>query len=290
MFNIIFQLIRPHHYIKNSFVFAGIIFGHQWALFDIIRAFYIFIAFCFVASSVYIFNDIIDIDHDKNHPKKMYRPLPSGKISIKNAYITLITFLLSSLITAYSVSYEALYFVFGYFILNIFYSLSFKNIVILDVFTISVGFMLRIMAGTIGLNIEPSLWLLLCGFMITLFLGFSKRFSEIKTLKKSTQKIGTTRFVLKQYNLNILKQFMTICATCTIICYGLYTVAPETIAIHGSVQLIYSLPLVAYGVLRYLLLVYLHNHGHDASKEIFADKHIYITMIAWLSLILWLLS
>lgn len=287
--NTIFQLMRPHHYIKNSFVFIGVIFSHQWHYHHLMNALYVFCVFCLISSSVYILNDIVDIEKDKQHPKKCQRPLPSGKISIRYACGVLAVLMLGAFIGALCISLKVLLFVLSYFLLNVFYSLWLKNIVILDIFTISMGFMCRILAGTLGLGIMPSQWLLLCGFMITLFLGFSKRFSEMNSLEQSTHTIGTTRIVLKDYSIAVLERFMTICATCTIMCYGLYTVAPETLAIHGNVNMIYSLPIVVYGVLRYLYLVCVCQQGGDTSRDIVTDKHMYVTLIIWLSVIIGLL-
>lgn len=289
MLKTIFQLMRPHQYIKNSFVFVGVIFSHQWALHNFISAFSVFAVFCLIASSIYIINDIVDIDNDRQHPKKCKRPLPSGKLSISCAYSVLGVLLVGALIGAWSISSYVFLFVLSYFLLNILYCLWLKNIVIIDIFTISMGFMCRIFAGTLGLGILPSQWLLLCGFMITLFLGFSKRFSELTALQATPQTIGTTRTVLRDYSIPLLERFMTICATCTIMCYGLYTVAPETLAIHGDVNLIYSLPIVAYGILRYLYLVCMCHQGGDTSRDIVTDKHMLVTMMMWLSVIIGLL-
>jgi 4-hydroxybenzoate polyprenyltransferase len=287
---IISKLMRPHHYIKNSFVFTGITFAHQWNIDSLISALLVFVAFCFIASSVYIFNDIIDIEKDKNHPEKFNRPLPRNQISIFHAYLIMAILMFISFFITYFINNTVSFLIFGYVFLNLFYSLWLKNIVILDIFIISMGFMCRILAGTLGLHIEPSQWLLLCGFTITLFLGFSKRFSEIKTLETSQKEHGITRLVLVDYNAELLEKFMTIAATCTIMAYALYTVSSETLRIHGNVNLIYSLPIVIYGVFRYLYLIYTQQKGSDTSKDILTDKHMLITIIAWLITIIWLLA
>ncbi|MFT6072038.1 MAG: 4-hydroxybenzoate polyprenyltransferase [Alphaproteobacteria bacterium] len=283
---VFWQLMRPHQYIKNTFVFAGVVFAHQWTWHILCHASYIFIAFCCISSSVYILNDIIDIENDRHHPKKSKRPLPSGRIGIKSAFIALLILLSIAVSFAYYISLNAVIFVGLYFVLNIFYSLHLKNIVILDVVTISIGFMFRILAGTYGLHIMPSQWILLCGLMVTLFLGFSKRFCEISALENTPQKIGTTRPVLADYTAALLERFMVICATCTIMCYGLYTTASETLKTHNTDNLIYSLPIVTYGILRYLYLVYTQKKGGDTSLDILTDRHMYITIIAWLCVII----
>ena len=288
--NVVCKLMRPHQYIKNSFVFTGVIFAHQWAMDSLVRAFLVFVAFCFISSSVYIFNDIMDINHDKNHPKKFNRPLPSNQISVFFAYIAMIILIVVAFLFSFFVNNTVLFLILCYFILNFFYSVWLKNIVILDIFIISMGFMCRILAGTLGLDIEPSQWLLLCGFAITLFLGFAKRFSEIRTIEASQKELGITRLVLVDYDATSLERFMTISASCTIMSYALYTVSSETLLIHGNVKLIYSLPIVIYGVFRYLYLIYAYQKGHDTSSDILTDKHMLITIMVWLITIIWLLA
>jgi 4-hydroxybenzoate polyprenyltransferase len=287
---IISALMRPHQYIKNGFVFIGVLFGHYWGTHSILSAFLIFIAFCCISSSVYIFNDIIDIDNDKNHPKKCMRPLPAGLISIPLAYGVMVLLMSLAFCTAYFINRNVMILISCYFLLNLCYTIWIKNIVILDIFTISMGFMCRILAGTLGLNIEPSQWLLLCGFTITLFLGFSKRFSEIKIIENTSQEIGTTRTVLVHYNATSLERFMTISAACTIMSYACYTVSVQTLMVHKQAHLVYSVPIVIYGIFRYLHLIYAQQKGGDTSRDIVTDKHMLLTLIAWLGMIIWLLK
>jgi 4-hydroxybenzoate polyprenyltransferase len=287
---LIAKLMRPHQYIKNGFVFIGIVFGHHWDIHSILMAFLVFVAFCCISSSVYIFNDIIDMDIDKNHPKKSMRPLPAGLISVPCAYSIMLVLMSVAFGVSVFVNNTISFLIFCYFLLNLAYSVWLKNIVILDIFMISSGFMCRILAGTLGLNIDPSQWLLLCGFTITLFLGFSKRFSEIKVLENIHQEMGTTRAVLIHYNFTSLERFMTISAACTIMSYACYTVSIQTLAIHKQANLVYSVPIVIYGIFRYLHLVYAQNKGSDTSKDIFTDKHMFMTLVLWLGTIVWLLK
>lgn len=283
-------LMRPHQYVKNSFVMIGPIFGHYWTAPAILDAALIFVSFCFVASSVYIFNDLIDIDSDASHPIKKKRPLPSGEVSTGLAKLVMILLLASSLSLTSIVSYYVLFFVALYVFINVLYSLCLKNIVILDVFIISIGFMLRILSGTVGLNIPPSAWLLLCGFMVTLFLGFAKRKAELQmTVATKKSKENHFRKVLNDYNGKMVDQFLAITAACTIICYGLYTVSDQTIQIHGTSNLIYSLPFVVYGVFRYFFLLENREKGDDAAKDLIADPHLVITILIWLFIVIWMI-
>ena len=189
------------------------------------------------------------------------------------------------------VSWWVTLFVITYFVINIFYSWHLKHVVILDVFLISSGFMLRILAGTVGLGIAPSAWLLLCGLMVTLFLGFAKRRAELLMLESiEGGSNGLTRRVLDDYSPQMLEQFIAVTAACTIIAYGLYTVAPQTVAIHGSNNLIYTLPFVVYGIFRYLFLLHRRSKGNDTAKDLVQDPHLLVTVVAWVVTTLWVLS
>lgn len=286
MIKSVFKLLRPHQYIKNTFVFIGVIFSHQWLMSNILMALLAFACFSAVASAVYVLNDLVDIEADKAHPTKKNRPLPSGKISKKQAYLLLAILLACSFVPLLVIQKWLLAgILLFYFIMNIAYSFYLKHIVLLDIFIISAGFMLRILAGTIGLDIEPSEWLLLCGMMLTLFLGFSKRTSELMQSDQADQAFkGSTRKVLAEYNYGLLNQLTSICAACTVMSYGLYTVSDSTTQLHGTQQLIYTLPLVIYGIFRYLYMTQRHAKGTDTSKDLLTDKHLLITAILWVGL------
>lgn len=287
----VIKIIRPHQYLKNGFVLLGTLFAHQWDLVTITQALVAFLAFCAMASAVYILNDIMDIDADRAHPVKASRPLPSGAISVFTAQCLLALLVVVSCALSLWVSLWVTLFVVIYLGINIAYSWRLKHVVILDVFLISAGFMLRILAGTVGMGITPSAWLLLCGLMVTLFLGFSKRRAELHMLEATEgASSGLTRRVLDDYSPEMLEQFISVTAACTIIAYGLYTVSPQTIEIHGSNNLIYTLPFVVYGIFRYLFLLHRRARGNDTAKDLVQDRHLLITVVAWISATVWVLS
>lgn len=289
--NSLIKLLRPHQYIKNSFVFIGVLFAHQWDSASLLMALWAFIAFSAMASSVYILNDLIDIDADKAHPTKKNRPLPSGKVSTTVAKALMFILLVGALIPLILASKWLLVAIIGlYFVINIAYTFALKHIVLLDVFIISAGFMLRILAGTLGLDIQPSEWLLLCGMMLTLFLGFSKRTSELMQSDRADDAFkNSTRKVLVEYNYGLLNQLTAICAACTVMSYGLYTVSEETIQLHQTSYLIYTLPFVIYGIFRYLYMTQRHAKGTDTSKDLLTDMHLLITAICWVIITLGIL-
>lgn len=285
----IMKLLRPHQYVKNGFVLLGPLFAHQWDIETLGEALLAFAAFCFMASAVYVLNDLMDIDADRAHPVKCNRPLSSGKVSLNLAKRLLVLLVACSTLLSLLVSYWVTFFAVVYFIINILYSWRLKHVVILDVFLISSGFMLRILAGTIGLGIEPTAWLLLCGLMVTLFLGFSKRRAELLVLEARDAADATTRRVLDEYNPQMLEQFIAITAACTIMAYGLYTVSSQTVVIHGSDNLVYTLPFVVYGIFRYLFLLYRRAKGNDTAKDLVQDPHLLITVLAWLCITIFVL-
>jgi len=282
------RLMRPWQWTKNAFVFVGILFSKGWN--DpllIMQAMVLFVSFCLLSSSVYILNDIIDREKDKVHPTKRYRPLPLGLLSISSAVVLFIVTIFAALLLGTYISKMAVFLLLLYFGQNLAYSLYLKQVVILDVFIIAAGFMIRILVGTLGIGIAPSDWLLLCGFMLTLFLGFSKRWSEINEMTSNTAVFY--RSVLRNYDAQLLDQMMMITATATIITYSLYTVDPVTIALHATRNLVYTVPLVAYGIFRYLYLMRVHKSG-EPSTLILKDIHLLFVVMAWIISVILLLS
>lgn len=278
-----FSLLRSHQWIKNGFVLLGLMFSKQWYTSTLLAAFFAFLAFCAITSSVYVFNDILDIEADRRHPTKKARPMASGLISLHVGWMISGGLALMALLLAVVTGTWVVFFVVMYAALNIGYTFRLKHIAVLDVFIISTGFMLRILAGTIGLGIAPSSWLLLCGFMLSLFLGFAKRRAELFTLENSelSETSNLTRHVLKDYSPMMIDQFMAVSAACTILCYGLYTVNSETVARYGTKALIYTLPFVVYGVFRYIFLLHQRGKGNDTALDLYSDPHLLLTIFIW---------
>lgn len=284
------KLARPHQYVKNGFVLMGLIFGGVWSLDLVAHAILLFVAFSLMASSVYVFNDIIDVEADRAHPTKRLRPIASGAISAAAATRFAGCLAIAAITLAAIVSPISVGILLAYAALQIGYSTKWKHVVVIDVFLISFGFMLRILIGTVGLGIPPSSWLLLCGLMVTLFLGFAKRHSELDQAMKKTDGALTTRKVLDDYSPAMVEQYMSISAACTILAYSLYTVAPETIARHGTSKLVYTVPFVVYGIFRYLYLLHSQRHGADASREILLDRHMMASAGGWMGAVLSILA
>lgn len=245
------------------------------------------IAFCLASSAVYIFNDIIDLPKDKEHPKKKNRPLPSGKISISEALALCIALALASFAIGLILSYKVFFILSGYILINLAYTFYLKQIVILDVFCISAGFMLRIMAGTYALDIPPSKWLLLCSMMLTLFLGFAKRRAEVIAVDTHPEE---SRQVLESYGPVLLDELISICLSGVIITYSLYTMSEDTVTLHKTKNLIFTVPFVIYALFRYIFLLNHRRRGEDPSQEIIKDPHIIAAVAGWAILTFYLLN
>lgn len=285
----LFKLLRPHQWLKNAFVFTGLIFAHAWNQPQLIYAVtFAAIAFCLMSSSIYIINDIIDCDQDQLHPTKQHRPIAAGMISIRMALPISLLLCLSSLGLGFWISIQVGFTLLVYAVMNLWYCVNLKHIVIIDVFVIALGFMLRILAGTWGVGIAPSQWLMLCGLMITLFLGFAKRRAELNIANTG---IGAQRTVLDHYSPAILDKLIGITATGAIITYSLYTVSPDTIHNQGTNNLIYTVPFVIYGIFRYIYLMHdnIRQNGEDTARDLLEDQHLIMTVCGWMALVVWLI-
>ena len=281
------QLARPHHWLKNSFVFVGPVFSHAWMQAPVVRsALLAFAAFCLVASAVYVVNDILDIEADRAHPTKRTRPIALGAVGIGEAWAYAALLAASGLWLSWAAGPKVLAIVLCYALLNLAYSLRLKHIVIFDVFVIAAGFMLRILAGTVGIGIAPSKWLIVCGLMVTLFLGFAKRRAELALASEH----GHHRRVLDHYSLPLLDKLIGVSASGAIVTYCLYTVAPETVAVHHTENLVYTVPLVLYAMFRYLYLLHRKGQGEDPVTDLFRDPHILGAVAGWAVLTIWMFA
>jgi len=282
------RLMRPHQWLKNAFVFVGLIFGHAWTDAALAAAaVFAAAAFAAVSSAIYIVNDFADRERDRLHPKKRHRPLASGRVSTRAAFALAAALAASGLALALAAGPVVLIVIACYAAMNLAYSFRLKSVVILDVFVISAGFILRILAGTIGIGVPPSQWLLVCTLLLTLFLGFVKRRSELLSLSGD---FIIHRKALLQYNAALLDKLISICGAGAILSYSLYAMSPDTARLHGTAQLVYTIPFVAYGMFRYLYLLHARQGGTDASSDVLRDPHLLVTVAAWAAVSFLLIS
>lgn len=267
------KLMRVKQYIKNLFVVAALIFSNK--LLDI-NAIYnttiAFISFCLISSSVYVLNDIVDIEKDKLHPKKCKRPLASGAISKTSALILLLLLFMISISLSVLVNINLTFIILLYLANNLLYSFKIKNIILLDVFSIAFGFILRVLAGSVSINVSLSNWIILCTFFLSLYLGLGKRKKEISTLKSNA---GEHRKILKEYNDEIINQMMTVVLSSTIVCYALYSTSNPK-----NPNMILTTIFVVYGVLRYNYIINTTDEGNP-TDVVLKDRSLQINVLIW---------
>ncbi|MBT8378084.1 MAG: decaprenyl-phosphate phosphoribosyltransferase [Ignavibacteria bacterium] len=276
------RLIRVHQWIKNIFVFVPILFSlHLFENDYLLTTLFAFFIFCLASSTIYVINDIVDIEADRSHPVKKNRPLPSGAISVNTALAVVVILLILVSISMLYFNIEFILITAGFILLNVFYSFWFKNVVILDVFSIAAGFAMRVLAGAFVIQVPISSWLLLTTMFISLFLGVMKRHSELTVVSGNNN--SSSRKVLAQYSLNFADQMATVAAAGVIICYALYTVAPRTITVFETESLIYTTPFVVFGIFRYMYLEYMSNKGENTTKIIATDVPMIVTVILYIA-------
>lgn len=272
---------RPWYWIKNLLVFSVLIFsGNLFNYHLFLISFIVFLIFNFISSSIYILNDIIDIKSDKLHPVKRSRPIARNTLSRKPALIiSLVLALIFSGLSFY-ISLDLGYIIIAYILLNILYSFFIKKIIILDVFFLSIGFLLRVLAGGIVINIFPSYWLILCVLFLSLFFGFSKRYHEITALNNIEN---------KYHNKQFLQMTIYIFATLSIIIYTIYSISSRTIEIYGDIRLIISLPFVLFGIIRYLYINLFTDKIADPVTLLYKDKFSAVNLGLWFLCIVYLI-
>ncbi|HUT78588.1 MAG TPA: decaprenyl-phosphate phosphoribosyltransferase [Polyangia bacterium] len=276
----VIRLVRPRQWVKNIFVLTALIFsGLVTDPVAVLHAALAFAAFCLAASATYLLNDWRDIEDDRRHPLKCNRPLAAGDLPAWSGPVGALLAAGGALVLGFGAlglgtgATIALYLV-----LNLGYSLGLKHLVIIDVLIISGGFVLRIVAGAMALDVLPSTWLILCAVTISLFLGFTKRRAEVVLLG---DKASEHRRVLAHYSTAFLDQMISIVTAATVVCYALYTVDPRTVVLVGSRLLLLSVPLVLYGIFRYLYLVYHGSSGGDPTRTVFTDIPLLVTGALW---------
>jgi 4-hydroxybenzoate polyprenyltransferase len=283
--------MRPRQWTKNLALFVGIVFAQQLlSLSSFERAFVAFVVFCLASSSIYLLNDLLDLENDRQHPVKSKRPLASGNLPTSWAIVTMgvlilgcagLTLLIFRIPTQHQTDIFAslgganVLFsltVATYLLLMVLYSVRLKHVVLLDVFIIASGFVLRILAGAVVIPVTISPWLYLVTILLSLFLALNKRRHELVLLQEDA---SNHRQILKEYNLPLLDQMITIVTAATLMAYSLYTFQGPT----GNHRLMITIPLVLYGMFRYLYLVYMRMEGGSPEEVLLRDRHMLGTVV-----------
>lgn len=280
------NVIRPRQCIKNVLVWAGLFFGlsdkHQQISIStaVENTFYAFLAFCFVAGAVYIMNDIHDAECDRVHEEKRKRPIASGALPLWAATLEAAILLFLSIGFATNVDKRLLVCLIIYFVLQVLYTLWLKNVVLVDVFLIAAGFVLRVYAGAVAASVDASTWMLVCTFSVALLLALCKRYSELNLLG---ERASEHRRVLAEYSKELLTTLIAAVSSITVVCYSIYTLTPATIEKLGTNQMYLTIPFVAFGIFRYVYLSLCKGEGGRPEKTLTQDLAIIIDVIIFVA-------
>jgi 4-hydroxybenzoate polyprenyltransferase len=278
--------LRPAQWAKNLFVLAPLVFGRQLSDPEAVRrALLAQLAFCCASSAGYLINDLRDREADRNHPLKRLRPLAAGTLSVSTAVIATAVLAAAAIALAVYLGASFATVLGSYLLLNVFYSLWFKHMVILDVMSISLGFVLRVLAGAEATGVVVSRWLFLCTIFLALFLAFSKRRHEITLLAGAA---SGQRRVLDHYSPAFLDQMINVVTASSVVAYALYSVSPETVEKYHTQHLVYTIPLVLYGIFRYLYLMYQRPGERNPTEAILRDPPFLINMALWGLAVVWI--
>ena len=277
---LILRSIRPQQWTKNLLIFAPLLFSKQLFVYtETLHTISAFIFFCLISGSVYLLNDLIDLENDKRHPLKCKRPLASGALSTRAAMIACAVLLcVCALAGLYLLNWAFLLTAAAYLVLQILYSTFLKHVVIIDVFCIAAGFVLRVVAGAEAIGVSFSTWLMFCTLLLSLFLALSKRRHELLLLEGDAVH---HRKILYEYSAELLDHMIAIVTPCTLIAYMLYTIDDKTVENFGTDGLKYTVPFVLYGIFRYLYLIHKRNEGGSPEKVLLNDLPILLTVICY---------
>jgi 4-hydroxybenzoate polyprenyltransferase len=271
--------LRPGQWAKNLLVFAGLLFGLR--LFDagdVLRAVAAFLIFCLLSGVVYLINDVADRETDRQHPLKVRRPIASGALSVSSALTAAVLLGLGALASALALNIRFFIVAVAYLSLLALYSGPLKHIVIIDVLTIAVGFVLRAVAGAFAVNVEISHWLLVCTILLALFISLAKRRHELVLLADGA---ASHRPILHEYSPYLLDQMISVVTASTLIAYVFYTISPETEQKFGTVWLGLTIPFPLYGIFRYLYLVHRREGGGSPTDLLLTDRPLLICVSLW---------
>jgi len=270
--------MRPEQWTKNLFVFGPLLFARKLADPHAgLRSLVACVSFCLLASAIYVLNDLVDAEADRNHPVKQKRPIASGKFPTFGAWVLFVVLTVPGLYSGASLSNSVAWLVMLYFAIMVAYCVGLKRILIVDSMVIAAGFVLRVVTGAAAVRVEATHWLIACAFLLALYLAFAKRRQELTVLSGGA---ASHRHVLGRYSKNYLDQVNNILLGTVVVCYALYTVAPETVARFGTDLLIYGSVFVLYGTLRYMALLQMEK-GDDPSLLVLRDKPLLFAVFCW---------
>ena len=272
------NLLRYRQWIKNLFVLAPLFFSFHFDYYNIAKVVIGFILFCSISSSVYIFNDILDIEEDRKHPIKRHRPLASGAVSKRKAIFIMLLLCLFSLSISFYLNLKFFLILSTYLLTNVFYSLKLKHIPIIDITIIATGFVLRVFAGAVLIDVEPSMWIILDTFLLALFIALAKRRDDVILYQRGVK----ARKSIDGYNLDMINAGMVVMACVAIVCYIMYTVSFQTLEKYHSSKLYLTSLFVIVGFLRYLQITFVEENSGSPTEIILRDRFLQAVVLGWL--------
>ncbi len=277
---LLFESLRPQQWVKNGFVLIPLVFAEKVFYFpSLLNGLTAFAIFCLLTGGVYLINDLVDLEADRAHPSKKDRPLASGGISPRLAKVVAGILLFFSLLSATFLDTGFFLVVIIYLAIQALYNYRLKDVVILDIFCISSGFLLRMIGGAVAIHVVVSHWLIICTILISIFLALAKRRHELVLL--GTESAGNYRKVLSEYDPYLLDQMIGVITGSTLLSYMLYCISPDTIEKFQTDHMIYTFPFVLYGILRYLYLIHKKGYGGAPEKVLFSDLPLLLSVMLW---------
>ena len=271
------RTMRPKQWIKNLLLYVGVVFDRhllEWR--PLLYATLGFIIFCLISSAVYFLNDLVDIEKDRQHPKKRNRPLASGKLKKEYAIVTMVLLVLLSVPSAFVLRPSFGGIVLLYFLIQVAYSFYLKNVVIIDVFTLASGFVLRAVAGALVIQVDVSPWLLVCTMLGALFIGLAKRRHELVLLAEGA---AEHRQILQEYSSELVQEMISVVTSAVVVSYSLYTITYEKLPKNHLMAL--TIPFVIYGIFRYLYLIYRKDEGGSPEELLLRDIPLLACVVLW---------
>lgn len=274
------RAMRPKQWTKNVLIYAGLVFdGQLFVPNALLKVTISFVLLCFVASSIYLINDIIDIDRDRKHPTKRHRPLPSGQLSVSIALTAAITLSFFAMLAALAYSPQFTVVLLAYFVIHVLYSFWLKHIIIVDIMTITAGFVLRVAAGVVVVQVQNfSPWLYACTALLALFLAIGKRRQELLLLEQRAQSVRST---YRDYSLPLLDDMLRMVTTSTFLAYLLYTIEAPTIKVADTNLALVTVPFVLYALFRYLYLIHVRGEGGAPDEVLLRDYPLLASILLW---------
>jgi 4-hydroxybenzoate polyprenyltransferase len=273
------ESLRPAQWVKNGFVFAALIFSRNLTNWRAVTTTALAaLVFCVVASAAYLLNDVLDAEEDRQHPQKRLRPIASGRLARATAVAAGALLALGGLLTAWWLGHRFFLVVASYALLNVLYSSLLKHVMLLDVFVVAAGFVLRVLAGGVVIHVEVSAWLIVCTTLLALFLALSKRRNELVLLGEDA---SGHRASLTEYSPYFLDQLIAIVTASTVMSYALYTLSPDVRAKFPGKRLELTIPFVLFGIFRYLYLVHQREGGGSPTRLLFTDRVLLSVVLLW---------